>query len=109
MVPAVVKVVNVISDIGHGAQKEAKKAAKEAEPLIKQSAAQWRRTVDDYIMPNVETGLAYVGEKAVEGVDVLAEAVMGSEAKVETAEALKTLHGALVANDAPGQPAATQA
>ena len=91
-----VKVVNVISDIGHGAQKVAKKAAQEAQPLIKHSAAQWRRTVDDHIMPNVKTGLAFVEGKAVEGVDVLAEAVMGTEAKEETAEAFKTLHRALV-------------
>ena len=39
------KVVNVISDIGHGAQKVARKAAKEAEPIFRGSAAQWRKTV----------------------------------------------------------------
>ena len=44
-VPAVIKVVNVISDIGHGAQKVARKAAKDAEPIIRGSAAQWRKTV----------------------------------------------------------------
>ena len=41
------KVVNVISDIGHGAQKVARKAAKEAEPIIRGSAAQWRKTVGE--------------------------------------------------------------
>ena len=63
VVPAVVKVVNVISDIGFGAQKVAKKVSKGAEPLILQSAAQWRKTVDHHIMPNVQDGLAFVGEK----------------------------------------------
>ena len=103
MVPAVVKVVNVISDIGHGAQKVAKRVSKDAEPIIKHSAATWRRTVDDHIMPNVQSGLNYMGEKAVEGlstgVDAVAEAVMGTEAKEETAEALKVLHTAWLAEN----------
>ena len=107
VVPAVVKVVNVISDIGHGAQKVARKVSKEAEPMIKHSAASWRRTVDEHIMPNVQSGLAFVGEKAVEGlstgVDVMAEAVMGTEAKEETAEALKTLHMAWLAENATAE------
>lgn len=80
-----VKVVNVISDIGHGAQIVAK-------PL----ASQWRKTVDDHIMPNVKEGLAFVGKQAAESVDVLAEAVMGAEAKRETSEALKTLQKAIM-------------
>ena len=88
---------------GHGAQKVAKKVSKEAEPIIKHSAASWRRTVDEHIMPNVHSGLAFVGEKAVEGlstgVDVMADAVMGTEAKEETAEALKTLHMAWLAEN----------
>ena len=71
----------------------AKRVSKDAEPIIKSSAASWRRTVDEHIMPNVQSGLNYVGEKAVEGlstgVDAVAEAVMGAEAKEETAEALK--------------------
>lgn len=95
MIPAMVKVVNVISDIGHGAQKVAKKVSKDAQPLIDFSAAQWRRTVDDHIMPNVKTSLDFVGQKAVEGVDSLADAVMGPQAKQETSQALKTLHRAL--------------
>ena len=93
MVPAVVKVVNTISDIGHGAQKV-------AQPLIRHSAAHWRRTVDDHIMPNVKEGLTFVGEMAAEGivtgVDALAEAVMGSQAKQETSQAFKTLHKAFL-------------
>ena len=100
VVPAVVKVVNVISDIGHGAQKVAKKVGKASQPLISHSAAQWRRTVDQHIMPSLNQGLAFVGEKAAEGlssgVDVIAEAVMGSEAKEETSAAFQTLHRALV-------------
>ena len=100
VVPAVVKVVNVISDIGHGAQKVAKKVGKASQPLISHSAAQWRRTVDQHIMPSLNQGLAFVGEKAAEGlssgVDVIAEAVMGTEAKEETSVAFQTLHRALV-------------
>ena len=100
VVPAVVKVVNVISDIGHGAQKVAKKVGKASQPLISHSAAQWRRTVDQHIMPSLNQGLAFVGEKAAEGlssgVDVIADAVMGSEAKDETSVAFQTLHRALV-------------
>ena len=107
VVPAVVKVVNVISDIGHGAQKVAKRVSKDAEPIIKSSAASWRRTVDEHIMPNVQSGLNYVGEKAVEGlstgVDAVAEAVMGAEAKEETAEALKTLHTAWLTDNSTAQ------
>ena len=56
VVPAVVKVVNVISDIGHGAQKVAKKVGKASQPLISHSAAQWRRTVDQHIMPGLNQG-----------------------------------------------------
>ena len=107
VVPAVVKVVNVISDIGHGAQKVAKRVSKDAEPIIKSSAASWRRAVDEHIMPNVQSGLNYVGEKAVEGlstgVDAVAEAVMGAEAKEETAEALKTLHTAWLTDNSTAQ------
>ena len=65
------KVVNVISDIGHGAQKVARKAAKGAEPIIRGSAALWRKTVDEHIVPNVNEGLDFMGEKAVESVDML--------------------------------------
>jgi hypothetical protein len=57
VVPAVVKVVNVISGISHGAQKVAARAAKKAQPVLQQSAATWRRTVDDHIVPNVKVGL----------------------------------------------------
>ena len=56
VVPAMVKVVNVISDIGHGAQKVAKKVGKASQPLISHSAAQWRRTVDQHIMPGLNQG-----------------------------------------------------
>lgn len=55
--------------------------------------------MDDHILPNVKDGLAFVGGKAAEGVDSLAEAVMGPEAKYETSEALKTLHEAFVAGE----------
>jgi hypothetical protein len=48
----------------------------------------------------LKVGLTFIGEKAVEGleagVDVVAEAVMGSKAKTETAAALNTLHNAFV-------------
>ena len=58
-------------------------------------------------MPNVQSGLNYVGEKAVEGlstgVDAVAEAVMGAEAKEETAEALKTLHTAWLTDNSTAQ------
>ena len=95
-VPAVIKVVNVISDIGHGAQKVARKAAQDAEPLIRGSASAWRKTVDDHIVPGVKMGMDFMGEKAVESVDMIAEAVMGTEAKSETAKALKTLQTAIM-------------
>ena len=101
--PAVVKVVNVISDIGFGAQKVAKKVSKNAEPLIMHSASEWRRTVDDHIMPYAQEGLNFVGEKAAQGfsdgVDAIADVVLGSEKKVETASALKTLHQAFVSSE----------
>jgi len=96
VVPAVVKVVNVISDIGHGAQKVAKKVGKASQPLISHSAAQWRRTVDQHIMPGLNQGLSFVGEKTVEGVDVIAGHVMGTKAAEETSMAVKTLHRALI-------------
>ena len=53
VVPAVVKVVNVISDIGHGANIVAKKVGKASQPIIKEGAAQWRKTVDQHIMPSL--------------------------------------------------------
>ena len=41
-------------------------------------------------------GLSFVGEKAVEGVDVIAGHVMGTKAAEETSMAVKTLHRALI-------------
>jgi len=92
VVPAVVKVVNVISDIGHGANIVAKKVGKASQPLI--SEAQWR--FDQHIMPSLNQGLAFVGEKAVEGVDMIASHVMEPLAKEETSAAFQTLHRALI-------------
>ena len=50
-------------------------------------------------MPNVKDGLDFMGEKVAENVDMLAEVVMGSEAKTETAKALETLHHAVMPNE----------
>ena len=55
--------------------------------------------VDDHIMPNVKEGLDFMGEKVAENVDMLAEVVMGTEAKTETAKALETLHHAVMPNE----------
>ena len=78
------KVVNVISDIGHGAQKVARKAAKGAEPIIRGSAALWRKTVDEHIVPNVNEGLDFMGEKAVESVDMLGMILIQNLDKVKS-------------------------
>ena len=50
-------------------------------------------------MPNVKEGLDFMGEKVAENVDMLAEVVMGTEAKTETAKALETLHHAVMPNE----------
>ncbi len=67
VVPAVVKVVNVISDIGHGGMKVARRVQESATPVVLEAASKWRQTVDTHIAPNVEKGINFVGQKAVEG------------------------------------------
>jgi hypothetical protein len=44
-----------------------------------------------YFFISITSGLVAVGKGAAEGVDKLAETVMGQEAKVETAQAFDTL------------------
>ena len=69
-----------------------------AQPIIRESAAVWRHTVDNHIAPKVRDGLVAVGTVTVNGisagVDTLAGAVMGEEKKDETFGALKVLANA---------------
>ena len=67
------------------------------------SAKQWRHTVDHHIAPAVRSGLVTVGETTVNGVkagvDMLAETMMGAEAKEETWGALSTLAKAVMGEE----------
>ncbi len=62
-------------------------------------ARAWRQTIDDYVAPAVRKGLVSVGSGAVGGLDMVASAVMGKEAKEETAEALDTIARAIIKGD----------
>ena len=78
-------------------------AMEKAKPVVKASAKKWRHTVDHHIAPSVRSGLVTMGKHTVQGVtagvDMLAEAVMGEEAKEETFTAMKTLAKAIMGDN----------
>ena len=80
----------------------------EAKPVIRQSAKTWRHTVDHKIAPSVRAGLVSVGKHTVQGiksgVELLAETVMGAEAKEETEGALSVLADAVMGTNFTQQP-----
>ncbi len=109
IVPAMVDSLRTIGEQGVVAAKALHRTTK---PLVRESAAQVRHAVEHHVVP----GMITVGRHTVDGVkagaaaavDVLAEAVMGQQAKEETFGAIGTLARAVMYGNETGAPPGQQ-
>ncbi len=94
--------ISTLAQLGTRGAEAAQVVITHAEPVVRESARQWRYAVDHHIAPSV----AAVGRSAADGLSVgvgyLAEAVLGKERKErvdETFDALSTIAEAVVGSD----------
>ena len=85
----------VFSQMGRASARAAKEFQYRAAPVLRASAASWRRTVDETIAPKVKEGLVSLGQTTVDtvssGMDTLADVLLEPETKAKTVETMSAL------------------